>query len=158
MDEAELDLNPKIGPSWTPRGVQPTVVTPGRNRKTYVAGALNARTLRVLSSELFLPSLEALTRAYRRAQRLYLSLDNDGIHDSLIVRGGLARPPRIKRLFQPVYHPWVNHIERLWKQLHDTVTRNHRGKDLDTLMNAVRRFMQVCQPFPGRHPALATAA
>ena len=48
MDQAELDLNPKIGPSWTPRGVQPTVVTPGRNRKTYVAGALNARTLRVL--------------------------------------------------------------------------------------------------------------
>ena len=165
MDEAELDLNPKIGPSWTPRGAQPTVVTPGRNRKTYVAGALNARTLRVLwveqpakRSELLLRLLEALTRAYRRAQRLYLSLDNYGIHDSHIVRGGLARHPRIKRLFQPVYHPWVNHIERLWKQLHDTVTPNHRGKDLDTLMNAVRPFMQRCHPFPGRHPALATAA
>ena len=91
-------------------------------------------------------------------QRWLARLYNDGIHDSLIVRGWLARHPRIKRLFQPVYHPWVNHIERLWKQLHDTVTPNHRCKDLDTLMNAVRRFMQVCQPFPGRHPALATAA
>ena len=88
MDEADIDLNPKIGPSWTPRGVQPTVVTPGRNRKTYVAGALNARTGRVLwvehtakNSELFLRLLEAVTRAYRPAQRLYLILDNYVIHD-----------------------------------------------------------------------------
>ena len=88
MDEADIDLNPKIGPSWTPRGVQPTVITPGRNRKTYVAGALNARTGRVLwvehtakNSELFLRLLEAVTRAYRRAQRLYLILDNDVIYD-----------------------------------------------------------------------------
>lgn len=165
VDEADIDLNPKIGPAWTPCGVQPTVVTPGKNRKRYVAGALNARTGRVLwvehvskDSELFLRLMEALSHAYRRARRLYLILDNYGIHDSRLVRGWLARHPRFKRLFQPVYHPWVNRIERLWKQLHDTVTRNHRCKDLDTLMNAVRRFMNVCQPFPGNHPGLASAA
>ncbi len=67
-------------------------------------------------------------------------LDNYRIHDSRVVQGWLARHPRVKRLFQPTYHPWVNRIERLWKQLHDTVTRNHRYKNLDTLMNAVRRF------------------
>jgi len=165
VDEADIDLNPRIGPAWTPRGVQPTVVTPGKNRKRYVAGALNARTGRVLwvehaskNSELFLRLMETLSRTYRRARRLYLILDNYGIHDSRIVRGWLARHPRFKRLFQPVYHPWVNRIERLWKQLHDTVTRNHRCKDLATLMNAVRRFMGVCQPFPGSHPALASTA
>ena len=94
MDEAAIDLNPKLGPSWTPRGVQPTVVTPGRKRKAYVAGGLNAHTGRVLwvehtakSSELFLRLLEAVTRAYRRAQRRDLIVDNYGIHDSHIVRG-----------------------------------------------------------------------
>jgi transposase len=165
VDEADIDLNPRIGTAWTPRGVQPTVVTPGKNRKRYVAGALNARTGRVVwvehvskNSELFLRLMEALSHAYRRARRLTLILDNYGIHDSRVVRGWLARHPRFKRLFQPVYHPWVNRIERLWKQLHDTVTRNHRCKDLDTLMNAVRRFMSVCQPFPGSHPALASMA
>jgi len=60
-------------------------------------------------------------------------------------------------LFQPVYHPWVNRIERLWKALHDTVTRNHRYRTMDELMIAVRRFLVVCQPFPGNCHALATA-
>ena len=47
VDEADLDLNPRIGPAWTPRWVQPAIPTPGQNRKRYVAGALNARTGRV---------------------------------------------------------------------------------------------------------------
>jgi len=165
VDEADIDLNPRIGSTWTPRGEQPTVATPGQNRKRYVAGALNARTGCVWwvehaakNSELFLRLLEALTRAYRRARRLFLILDNYRIHDSRVVRGWLANHPRIKRLFQPVYHPWVNRIERLWKQLHDTVTRNHRCLNLEQLMTAVRRFMHVCQPFPGNRPALASAA
>lgn len=141
VDEADIDLNPRIGPTWTPRGVQQTVVTPGQNRKRYVAGALNARTGRVLwvehaakNSELFLRLIEALTRAYRRARRLFLILDNYRIHDSRVVRSWLAHHPRIKPLFQPAYHPWVNCIERLWKQLHDAVTRNHRCTSLEHLM------------------------
>jgi len=165
VDEADIDLNPRLGPAWTPRGVQAAIPTPGRNRKRYVAGALNARTGRVIwvehsakNSELFLRLMDALSSAYRRARRLYVILDNYRIHDSRVVQGWLARHPRVKRLFQPSYHPWVNRIELLWKQLHDTVTRNHHCKNLDTLMNAVRRFMQVCQPFPGNQPALASAA
>lgn len=165
VDEADIDLNPRMGPAWMSRGVQQAISTPGQNRKRYVAGALNARTGRgwwvehpAKNSELFLRLMEALSSAYRRARRLYVILDNYRIHDSRVVHGWLARHPRIKRLFQPTYHPWVNRIERLWKQLHDTVTRNHRCKDLDTLMKAVRRFMQVCQPFPGSQPALASAA
>lgn len=164
VDEADIDLNPRIGPAWTPRGVQPAIATPGQTRKRYVAGALNARTGRVLwveypakNSELFLRLMEALSKAYRQARRLYVILDNYRIHDSRVVQSWLARHPRVKRLFQPTYHPWVNRSERLWKQLHDTVTRNHRCKNLDPLINAVRRFMQVCQPFPGSQPALAAA-
>jgi hypothetical protein len=113
VDEADIDLNPRLGPAWTPRGVQAAIPTPGRNRKRYVAGALNARTGRVIwvehsakNSELFLRLMDALSSAYRRARRLYVILD----------------------------------------------------KNLDALMNAVRRFMQVCQPFPGNQPALASAA
>lgn len=162
VDEADIDLNPRIGPAWMPRGEQATVATPGQNRKRYVAGALNARTGRVLwvehtskRAELFLRLLEALLRGYRRARRLSLIVDNYIIHRSRIVQGWLARHPRIRLLFQPAYHPWVNRIERLWRQLHDTVTRNHRCATLESLMNAVRRFMAVCQPFPGNDPALA---
>lgn len=165
VDEADIDLNPRIGATWVPRGQQATVPTPGKNRKCHVAGALNARTGKVLwvehtrkDSELFLRLLETLVRSYRHARRLSLIVDNYIIHRSRMVRGWLKRHPRVKLLFQPAYHPWVNEIERLWKQLHDTVTRNHRCGTLDKLMNQVNRFMEVCQPFPGNRPALAMAA
>ena len=44
QDEADIDLNPRIGPCYMRRGRQFVVLTPGKNRKRYVAGALNART------------------------------------------------------------------------------------------------------------------
>jgi transposase len=43
VDKADVDLNPRIGPQWTRRGVQSAIPTPGKNRKHYLAGALNAR-------------------------------------------------------------------------------------------------------------------
>ena len=73
------------------------------------------------------------------------------------VRRWLRNNPKFRLLFQPVYHPWVNRIDRLWKALHGTVTRNHRHRTMDELMAAVRRFLVVCQPFPGNHRALAMA-
>ena len=41
--------------------------------------------------------------------------------------------------------------------MHDTVTRDHRHATLDQLMRAVRHFLNVAQPFPGNHHALAMA-
>ncbi len=159
VDEADIDLNLRIGASWTPRGQQLTVPTPGRNRKCHVAGALNVRTGKVIwvehtrkDTELFLRLLEALLRGYRRARRLQFIVDNYVIHRSRMLAGWLARHRRVRLLFQPAYHPWVNHIERLWKQLHDTVTRNHRCKSLDKLMAAVRQFMRVCNPSRAMRP------
>jgi putative transposase len=149
----------------TPRGQQATVATPVKNRKCYVARALNARTGKVIwvehtskSSELFLRLLEALLRGYRCATRLHLIVDNHVIHRSRIVEGWLKQDPRGRLLFQPAYHPWVNRIERLWKQLHNTVTRNHCCTSLEKLMKAVKRFIAVCQPLPSSAPAVATRA
>lgn len=67
----------------------------------------------------------------------------------------LANNPKFELLFQPARHPWVNTIERLQKTLHDTVTRHHQHGSMNALMGAVRRFMEVCQPWP--HNAHAQA-
>ncbi len=79
VDEADIDLNPRIGASRSLRGQQATVPTPGKNRKCYVPGALNARTGKVIWAEhtrkdtgLFLRLLQALLSAYRRARPLRL--------------------------------------------------------------------------------------
>ena len=146
------------------RGTQEAVPTPGKNQKHYLAGALHAHTGGVLWAEndhkdswLFVKLLYKLKRTYRRARRIVLILDNYIIHKSRITERWLAAHPKFELLFQPAYHPWVNRIERLWKALHDTVTRNHRHSTMNRLLHAVRRFLVVCQPFPGSHHALAAA-
>ena len=82
---------------------------------------------------------------------LYLA---DGQSVSVVARR-LASHSRVRLLFQPAWHPWVNRIERLWKTLHDTVTRIHTYTSMDALIQAVTRFMTVAQPWPGNRHALA---
>ena len=50
---------------------------------------------------------------------------------------------------EPVDYPWINRIERLWKAMHDTVTRNHHCETLYQLCQDVKCFFQFVQPFPG---------
>ena len=45
-DEADIDLNPRIGADWTLPGEQRTVLTPGKNVKRYFAAAMDAATER----------------------------------------------------------------------------------------------------------------
>ena len=163
-DEADVDLNPRIGPAWVPRGSQSAIPTPGKNQKRYLAGALHARSGKVIWAEgerknslLFIHLLYKIKCAYRRARRIVLIVDNFVIHKSHITQRWLANNPKFELLFQPVYHPWVNKIERLWKTLHDTVTRNHHQPTMKRLMIDVRQFMKVCQPWPGNAHALASA-
>ena len=137
-------------------GKQTTVPTPGQNRKRYIAGALHAHTSRLVWVEyhrkisvLFLKLLEPLRHQYRRAKRIVLILDNYSIHNSRATERRLAENPKFQLLFQPTYYPWVNVIERLWKAMHDTVTRNHRRRSMYELCQSVARFLEVVQPFPG---------
>ena len=161
-DEVDIDLNPKIGFLWSARACQRTIPTPGKNRKRYLAGALHATTGCVeyvegtrKNSDLFLSLLEHLRRTYRAARRIVLIVDNYIIHKSRLTTAWLYHNPKFQLLFQPAYQPWVNDIEKLWKQLHDNITRNHRYATIDQLMNAVRGFLQAASPFPGSRPSVA---
>jgi len=164
VDEADVNLNPKIGSGWRAIGVQEQVPTPGQNKKQYLAGALHAHTGKVVwidaarkNSDLFISLLRKLRRTYRHMRRIVLILDNVNTHRSRKTNSFLKRNPKFELVFQPVYHPWVNQIERLWKALHDTVTRNHRHRSMEALMKAVRRFLEVVQPFPGACHGIARA-
>ena len=162
VDEVDVDLNPRIGFAWRRRGQQTAVPTPGQNRKYYLAGALNAHTGRVVhvggehkDTALFLALLRTLRQTYKRARRIRLIVDNYIIHRSHLTQRWLAHNPKFELLFQPAYHPWVNRIERLWKQLHDTVTRNHQCSGMKELLQQVQRFLKVVQPFPGAGHSVA---
>lgn len=161
-DEADIDLNPRIGNGWMKKGQQTAIPTPGKNQKRYLAGALNAVTGTVTwvewekkNSEIFIRLLAELRRRYRQARTIRLIVDNYVIHNSAMTLCFLRHNRKFKLLFQPAYHPWVNRIERLWKKLHDTVTRNHQHGTMNRLMEAVRTFMALASPFPGDGMALA---
>ena len=125
--------------------------------KRYIAGALNARTGKVVpvarerkNSDLFIALVEELRRRYRRALRIHLVLDNSIIHKSRRTLRYLASLGGRGILhFLPPYSPLSNVIERLWKQLHEHVTRNHRHRKIEPFMEAVDAFIEGAQPFPG---------
>jgi transposase len=160
LDEVDIHLNPKIGPDWTRRGRQKTVPTPGCNEKRYLAGAWNPKTGRLIDVEgqrknslLFLDLPHKLaTKTYPHAKRIHLILDNYGIHDSLQVRLALksAAAERLTLHFLPPYCPDHNRIERVWKDLHDNVTRNHRCATMKELMTDVRSYL-AARSQCGRH-------
>jgi transposase len=151
VDEVDIHLNPKIGPDYMLRGTQKTVLTPGKNQKRYLAGALNARTGRLTwveaarkDSQLFILQLWQLVgRDYPQAKRIHLILDNYRIHSSLQVQAALARlEGRIVLHFLPPYCPDHNRIERVWRDLHANVTRNHQCRTLKELMDEVAYWLK----------------
>lgn len=120
-DEVDIHLNPRIGRDWTLRGRQKLVVTPGQNRKRYLAGALavNGSDLLCVSAErknsdLFLALLAKLRHHHPRARRIHLVLDNYGIHSSRRVQEFLQQHGDLFQLhFLPPYSPEHNRIERV---------------------------------------------
>ena len=155
-DEVDIHLNPKMGADWMAKSHQKKVATPGQNAKYYLFGALHAKTGKVShvgssskNSNLFITMLEQLKSQYRRAKTITLIVDNYIIHKSQKTQSWLDKNPKFILLFQPVYSPWVNKIEKLWHALHETVTRNHQCKFMWQLLIRVRHFMDTVSPFPG---------
>jgi transposase len=148
-DEVDIHLNPKIGPDWMLPGTQKEVVTPGQNQKRYVAGAILGwgKDLIWVSgpskrSALFIQLVEKLCAQFQSYQLLHLIVDNYIIHTSQITQKAIeAKQGKVQLHFLPPYCPQHNPIERLWRDLHANVTRNHRSKTINRLMTHVADFL-----------------
>ena len=148
-DEVDIHLNPKIGLDWMGLGQQKEAMTPGKNEKRYLAGALDVRTGEIhwveadrKDSWLFLAMLKKLTDVYAEARVIHVILDNYGIHSSTIIGVALSHfAKRVRLHFLPPYCPDHNRIERAWQDLHANVTRNHRCSGMPELMNNVRQYL-----------------
>jgi transposase len=145
-DEADVDLNPRIGADWTLPGEQRTVMTPGRNVKRYFAAAMDAKTDRLVwvkgrrkDSRLFIGLLKKLLREYPRKKVVHVLLDNYSVHSSRQTRAWLGQFGKKFRLhFLPPYSPDDNRIERkVWREVHANVTTNHRCTNIGSLCDEV---------------------
>jgi transposase len=150
-DEVDIPLNPKIGLDWMVPGQQKEVLTPGKNEKRYLAGALDVRSRRLVwvegerkTSLLFLRLLWALVQRYPQAEVIHVILDNYSIHTTRQVELSLRteQGQRLRLHFLPPYCPDHNLIERTWQDLHANVTRNHRCPEMDVLMREVRYYLK----------------
>jgi transposase len=149
LDEVDIHLNPKIGLDWMNRGQQKFVLTPGNNVKRYVCGAEDARSSELTwvladrkNSLLFIQALRQLLRRYPDKRIIHVVLDNFSIHNSRQTREWLAEQgKRIRLHFLPPYCPQHNRIERLWLDLHASVTRNHTCRTIEELIERVVQFL-----------------
>ena len=165
-DEMDVHLNPKIGRDWMPKGLRRVVVTPGQNKKRFVAGALNAATGKITwveakskVSALFCKLVWKLASEYRDAKRIHLIVDDYVIHSSRETNRFLAQfGDRVVLHFLPPYCPNDNRIERVWLDLHANVTRNHRCTSIEELMAHVFAFLRNFNRRSKLNPSLRLAA
>lgn len=164
-DEVDLHLNPKIGLDWMNRGDQRWVLTPGQNKKHYLAGARHVESGNLTwveapkkNSALFCALLDALVAEYPNARTIHVICDNFIIHSSKITQRHLAGlDGRVVLHFLPPYCPDDNRIERVWQDLHANVTRNHRCKTMDELLANVRSFLRAYNDREHLNPSLRRA-
>lgn len=149
-DEVDIHLNPKIGSDYMLPGKRKKVLTPGVNKKHYLAGALNAFTGQLTwvegeskDSELFVRLIYQLGWDYPKANRIHVILDNYSIHKSQFSKMVLATcEGKVRLHFLPPYCPDEDRIERVWFDLHANVTRNHQCKTIEELMKEVRYWLR----------------
>jgi transposase len=149
-DEADVHLNPRIGFDYMLPGTQRRVMTPGKNVKRYVAGAMDAKTDRLVwvkaerkNSRLFLDLLKKLLTEYPDRAVIHVVLDNYVIHSSKQTRLWLEQHGQKFRLhFLPPYCPDDNRIERkVWREVHANVTVNHTCETVEQLMDEVVYYL-----------------
>jgi len=155
-DELDIHLLPKVGYQWMPKGEAVEIVTPGVNQKRYLAGALDTLTGKVIhcvaerkTALLFVELLKAIEQSYPMAtyKEIFVVVDNFQIHKAKVVQQWLAAHSRIQLLFVPTYCPKANPIERVFWEVHDKCTRNHRRRKIEQVVEDVERHMQVNGPW-----------
>jgi transposase len=111
-DESHINLLPWVRSTWIPTGQRQQVMTPGKNRRRTIFGAIDLRTgqwfyqvTRKAISATFTAFCEHLLAAYPTAPVVAVICDNVIIHRSKIVQRWLATHPRLLVLHGARYSP-----------------------------------------------------
>ena len=83
----------------------------------------------------------------RPYDQVFVVVDNFKIHKADCVQRWLRKHPRFQLVFQPTYCPRSNPIERVFGEVHDKVTRNHKRKQMWRLVADVQRHLRDNGPW-----------
>jgi transposase len=151
-DESRLQLLPLIRAMWHWVGQQIRIPTPGTNVTRALFGALNMRTGRWvylvrerMRTDDFLAFLEHLLSAYPQGPIL-LMVDNFSSHTAHAVGTWLAVHPRLHLYYLPKYCSHLNPVERIWRQLKNTLAANRLYGSMQLLLQMVEAFFTAMTP------------
>ncbi len=159
-DETHINLLPWVRSTWIPTSQRQQVMTPGKNRRRTIFGAVDLHTgrwcyqvTRKAIGATFLAFCEQLLVAYPAAPQVAVVCDNQIIHRSKLVQGWLAAHPRLVVWHGARSSPHDNPTERIWGALKAWLANN-------PTLTIQGRVRQVHAFFRDRSPTqlLATAA
>lgn len=119
-DETHVNLLPWVRSTWIARGQRQEVMTPGKNRRRTIFGAIELtsgrffyQVTRKAVSATFTAFCEQLLDAYPSAPVVAVVCDYVIIHRSKIVGRWLRSHPRLRVLHGARYSPHDNPVERI---------------------------------------------
>jgi transposase len=140
---------------WSPVGQQVMIPTPRQPYKRYGVGAVNYQTGETVV--IFRPHkrrkevaelLQAILDRHP-TETVYVAWDNSSTHEDDEVEAVVrAAAGRLVLLYLPTYSPWLNPIERLWRQFRREVTHCALFETLKALLQAARNFFDRCNVCP----------
>ena len=158
---------PTLQAMWSPKGQQVMIRTPGQPTKHYGIGAVNYHTG---ETEVIFRRRKRRKEIAELLQRLvdkhptgtiFVAWDNANTHEDDEVESVVrAAAGRLVLLYLPTYSPWLNPIERLWRQFRRDVTHCELFVSVKSLLAASQTFFDRCNKNPdlvfsiiGSHPA-----
>lgn len=146
-----MSWQPTLQALWSPVGQQVMIPTPGRPIRHYGIGAVNYHTGQTMvliqkhkSRQQIALLLESLLEEHHH-KTVYVAWDNAQTHSGgeveQVVR---AAAGRLVLLYLPTYSPWLNPIERLWRQFRREVTHCELFASVIELLDATKAFFDRC--------------
>lgn len=149
----DLDWNPRTTRVWARKGQPMRVMTPGKNEKKTVFGAVSVEGRLCYSIQERKRSLEfiaflqqVLGRVAHAGQRILMILDRYGIHLAKVVERFVASTRgRLRFLWLPAYCPNDNPQEKIWSRLQRGVLHNCFHDSLAEREAVTRRYLARLQ-------------
>lgn len=145
-DETGFLLHPRLGRLWMKRGTRIQVLTKSQHRQRLnlfgwvgpLQGWYGFLPILKGNREGFLTFLHVLNRRFMGG-RIYFYVNTAKWHRGSEIDSFLAEHPHFDLEYLPPYHPELNPVDRLWKQLPYEVTNNKYFETIEDIFYAHRK-------------------
>jgi transposase len=152
LDSVHPTMATKITHGWIKKGEDKAIATVASRTRVNTIGAIDLKTMEVLSSMVDTVNSETLTaflsklrQHFAQAKTIHLFLDQAPYNRSALVQVA-AKLLDIELHYLPPYSPNLNPIERLWKIMNEHVRNNVVFENAKTFRQAISDFFEKTIP------------